>query len=291
MTMIVDPHEIQRLRYTPGQDLLARDFRDQAAFEEQLRWWHNRAMHGAFGIRYGLAVQAAGAELTVGPGLAYDALGRELVLPATRTLHLPSGAREPAVLVIQYRQYREEGGADLAWIPARRLRSTDGVPLARVTVDDGQASPDPKFHPPIARPIARPRLGHGSTVAGGTAWQVWNLGSPNSLILGLQVWIDTRAAGFTQPPCYFAWLQGGVETKLGNAGASFLLPFFPHVAQPGLTGFRFRVLTVAIGSLEQLAANRAAILARAKLQLSVCWLGIQMQNDQGMLPEVIHEHP
>jgi hypothetical protein len=84
VSTIVNPRELQRLRYTPGQDLLSRDFRDQGRFDEQLRWWHNRAMHGAFGVRAGLRVQpvetAPQPRVEVSPGLAYDSFGRELIL-------------------------------------------------------------------------------------------------------------------------------------------------------------------------------------------------------------------
>jgi hypothetical protein len=235
--------------------------------------------------------------------VAYDAFGRELILPARRTVRFPDGAPDagPQVLVIRF---REDGGlassgdlagacrgapaapgAGLAWVPESRLRPADGVPLAR-TGDVG--SLDPGFHPPAARPLARPRLGNGSTLAGGTAWEVWDLGT--RAFLGLQVPIDTRAAGFTQPPCYFAWLQGGVESRFNAAGPPFLLPWFPQLAEETLTGFRFRVLTFVWGDAQSLTQNRNLIIAHARLQLSVCWLGIQMRRDEELIPEVIHGH-
>lgn len=305
--MIADPHELQRLRYTPGQDLLSRDFRDQAAFDEQLRWWHNRALHGAFGVRYGLTVRlvSGASELTVeiDGGLAYDCFGRELILPAPRSLQVPTGPREiePRVLVIRYRgdggspsSHELAGvccggtaprGADLAWLPARRLRPADGVPLARVVYDRGEPSPDMEFHPPVARPLARPRLGRGGTVAGGTEWEIWDLGAKQGVVLGLQVSINTQAAGFTEPPCYFAWLQGGIESRPDADGRRFLLPLYSHIAAESLTGFSFRVLTFGTRDI------RNPILSSARRQLTVCWLGIQMRSDEDVLPEVIHGHP
>src|SRR6266571_1601325 len=45
--------DLERLRYWQGQMLRGRDFRDQLAIAAQLRWWHNRAIHHAFGIAYG----------------------------------------------------------------------------------------------------------------------------------------------------------------------------------------------------------------------------------------------
>ena len=45
--------ELQRLRYWQGQKLLSRDFRDQVSYESELRWWHNRALHNAYGQNSG----------------------------------------------------------------------------------------------------------------------------------------------------------------------------------------------------------------------------------------------
>ena len=46
------------------------------------------------------------------------------------------------------------------------------------------------------------------------------------------------------------------------------------------------VARCGIGSID----DRSLILAKARRQLSVCWLGIQMRNDEDVLPEVIHGH-
>jgi hypothetical protein len=307
--MIADPREIQRLRYQEGQDLLSRDFRDGARFEEQLRWWHNRAAHGVFGVRYGLGVTLSGQGVEVGGGLAYDCFGRELILPTDRELPVPTppGDGSDRILVIRFRE--GDGapspgelagvcfggpvprGAELAWIGPRRLRATDGVPLARVGFEGEVPILRDDFQAPAARPLARPRLGSGSTVAGGTAWEIWNLGR-QSLYLGLQVRIETRAAGFTEPPCCFAWLQGDIRVPVVAGGTTeTLLPLFPYVAEVTLTDFRFRILTFAAQTGSSTTLDPVGLLGRARQRLSVCWLGIQMRSDEHALPEVIHGHP
>lgn len=296
--MIADPHEIQRLRYAPGQDLLSRDFRDQEAFEAELRWWHNRALHGAFGVSYGLGVTNGGASLTVERGLAYDAFGRELILPVSRTLSTPADPGGPVFLVIRYREEESSPapgelagvcpgglpprGADLAWVPADRFRPTDGVPLARVPDSDDD---DQKFHPPVARALARPRIGHGSTVQAATPWTAWDLGRQ---LFGLKTEIDTRAAGFTQLPCYFAWVQGRIEVRNAPKEPPYILPVFPHIVKASPAGLTLGVLTFSLGESQSISTNRKQILASAQAELSVCWLGIQMQNEPESSPEVIH---
>ena len=307
---IVDPNEIQRLRYMPGQDLLSRDFRDQAAYEEQLRWWHNRSVHEAYGVRYGLevSVAAAAAEpaVEVTRGLAYDGFGRELILPAARTVRVPAGP-EPRLLVIRRRL---EGsacsaadlagvclgdpaprGADLAWLAAGELRPADGVPLARVIYSDGEPALDDNFHAPASRPLARPRLGRGSTVAGATAWRPWSFRlRPRFLAPGLEVRIDTRAAGFTRRPCYFAWLQGAIP--FGKTGV--YLPVFQWIerSEEDPRGFLFRLLFPIPLPVEgqATATLRRLLLLLAQRELSVCWLGIQMQADHPVQSEVTHGH-
>lgn len=313
MNTIVNPRELQRLRYTPDQDLLSRDFRDQSRFDEQLRWWHNRAMHRAFGVRYGLSVRpvpsAAEPQVEVDAGIAYDAFGREVFLLAPKNLQVPAGPDETQsrVLVIRYggnEGDRFSGGmgnsccsglapqqAELVWLQSQLLRPTDGVPLARVLYDDGEPRLDEAFHTPAARPLARPRLGSGSTVAGGTKWEIWDLGLKRSFLLALQVSLDTRAAGFTETPCYFAWVQGGLETRFDLEGPPLLLPLYTHLAAARVTGFRFRLLTFALSRRASSAAAENLLLSMARRQLTVCWLGIQMRSDQHALPEVTHGHP
>ena len=81
-------YEMQRLKYWQGQKLLSRDFRDQTSYEAQLRWWHNRALHNAYGVSYGFAVTLLDTRVRIDCGVAYDCYGRELVLQQPRELAL-----------------------------------------------------------------------------------------------------------------------------------------------------------------------------------------------------------
>jgi hypothetical protein len=306
----LDKRQLERLRYFPGQDLRACDFREQAAVEAQLRWWHNRAEHGAYGVRFGLQaapapVPGGGAPATVvvvQPGLAYDAFGRELVLgieaqvavPALPEIPggvaAPSGAA-PRVLTLRYAelapaaavpatepcegQAQTASTAELAWRAGDRLRPADGVPLARMTVQEGHLAWDVAFRQPLASPVVQPRFATGATLAGGTAWtsQTRAVDEGNLIQLGFRVWIDTRAAGFTRMPCYFAWRQGALD---GGSPSSTLL--LEHVGRVFLTGFYFHVLTASPSSPQsdvpaQVRAQAAA-LQLARQNLSVGWLAI-----------------
>src|SRR5262249_23851380 len=56
MASTPEQRDLERLRYWQGQMLRSRDFRDQAAQQAELRWWHNRALHNAYGVVAGLGV-------------------------------------------------------------------------------------------------------------------------------------------------------------------------------------------------------------------------------------------
>jgi hypothetical protein len=151
--------EIERLRYWQGQKLGSRDFRDQALIEAQLRWWHNRALHNAFGVSRGLQVTRvpdadAFTALSVARGLAYDCYGRELLLQTAREIQRPVTATPPPArmtLLLRYKETAEylskkemmASGAPAAcasspetavllWKSSSEVSLSDGVPLARL---------------------------------------------------------------------------------------------------------------------------------------------------------------
>jgi hypothetical protein len=95
-----------------------------------------------------------------------------------------------------------------------------------------------------ARALTRPRIGSGSTVPGDTSWDLWTeiildaAGQKVPADLGVQVTVDTSGAGFTETPCYFAWLQGTLWDQVH-------LNFFPvpivHIDRETYRRFRFRL--------------------------------------------------
>ncbi len=66
------------MRYFTGQVLSVDDLRAEQEYHRSMRYLHNR-LHGS-GVVSGLDVEVAGSDLHVGPGLAIDAAGREIVL-------------------------------------------------------------------------------------------------------------------------------------------------------------------------------------------------------------------
>lgn len=282
--------ELQRLRYWQGQTLKSRDFRDQLAVEAQLRWWHNRALHNAFGIVEGFEVEQNGEAAIIHRGLAYDCFGRELILTADVTFPLP--AESSMTLLARYQETRQFSRKDeiaacapnqalttehpeFFWKRTDEVEVRDGVPLAR--------RKNGNFKPvrPLARALARPRIASGTTIPGNTKWELWSepVGR-REMNLGFQVSIDASAAGFTEVPCYFAWQQGALWSPSMNSDF-FPVPF-EHIASPSTTDFIFRIWMPNLPVLDDETTNKEFVsrfpeFAR-KQELFICWLGIQPEN-------------
>lgn len=143
---------------------------------------------------------------------------------------------------------------ELFWARFDCNGTIDGVPLARVTfaadgaphLDNQSAEPKDRFVAPRARAISRPHLANGMTIPGNTPWELWtvdddagrrsNLSTTNAV--GMQTRIDTRAAGFTEVPSYFAWLQGSWL----DGEQSYAPLVFPGIAAATIDGFTFRLM-------------------------------------------------
>jgi len=102
---------LERFQYWQHQMLRADDFRAQHATYEQLRWWHNRSLHSAYGVRSGLTVNALvgvpDLTLEVACGIAHDCFGRELFLSAAALVRAPERKKDsdfPLLLLVRNRQ-------------------------------------------------------------------------------------------------------------------------------------------------------------------------------------------
>jgi hypothetical protein len=223
---------LRQLQYWQGQALRSRDFNYALDYAEQLRWWHNRGSHGAFGVGYGLAVDADG---TVHCGVAYDCFGRELVIPGNRKFP-PAVTGAAQYLAVTW----GVPSAQLAWISYAEASVTRGVLLARAK-DDG--SIDAVFHALRALPLSRARMSSGSTPPGNTPWE--EVKNVNGVTVGLRVRIDTTSAGFTKPPFYTVsavWTKGRNER---------FTPPYVVIDNPKEDGFTARLLLQGSGGQEK----------------------------------------
>lgn len=267
----------QRIGYFDGQLLTARDLEDDAAFESRFRQLHVRALHNTWGVALGYAVKRVASNLVeVGPGIAYDCRGREII--SARTLNVgppPAPAQSQAgswyfdlALRARKREADESGQVQAclggafnpreerpAWrwrfagdassaegVPpaqAEAMRLGDEIPLARFVVTQEGTIGAPDFSVRRnAQGLVRPHVA-GAQVEGQLAFTASQA--------AYSLTVDTAAAGFSQTPYYFArltlprLLDAAAEDAEIAALLQGLLGPFVTVRNPQRTSFQLDV--------------------------------------------------
>jgi hypothetical protein len=90
MRMIEETRFVERLKFFDGQRLFAADLQGLETFNREMRWLHNQSLHQP-GIGRGYAISGAKGDrqVTIGPGYAIDADGREIVLTRQQVIQVP----------------------------------------------------------------------------------------------------------------------------------------------------------------------------------------------------------
>jgi hypothetical protein len=255
-------------------------------------------LHNAFGVVEGMTVQLQANAALVDPGLAYDSRGRGLILQQPRILTFPrtSGSTPTAwLLLARYKntsEYPKRSSFDpgclsnlflespeFLWKQEKEWTPQDGVPLTSITIAASVVTANAEFVKPREHGLARHRVVTGRTLQGGTDWQPWNLTvAGKSVPLGFQVKIDTSQSGFTQAPCYFAWLQ---RVASNAPEAQFLAAPFEHITDESFKGFTFRLwlppLLMPAAEAQTIHKVNSEFAARldARRQLYVSWMAIE----------------
>jgi hypothetical protein len=224
--------ELARVRYWQGQLLASGDLQTQLATDEELRQLHNRTVHRAYGIAIGLGATLESGAIQLTCGMAYDCAGRGLIIDQDRIVSLPASIIGPMTLVLSFNPAAADGIA-LSWVSSRQIQPNAQVAIVRVIPNAGSVEIDPAFRPIIARPLARPQLATGTTVPGQTSWRPWTI---DGVEIGVQVEIDTSAAGYTTTPHYFA------QAVPGQPSADFVPAWFTSIADPAAEGFTLQLM-------------------------------------------------
>ena len=295
-----DPIDLQRLRYEQGQQLRSRDRNDQVAIEAQLRAWHNRAMHNAFGVVEGFHVEFQAQSVIVKPGLAYDVRGRELILQRRRTINFPRTSTTENSVWLLLARFKETSeypkrsqsssvcfdrqdnlwleSPEFLWKQQHQWRPDLGVPIARITVTAGTITPDNEFVLFRARGLTRGLVFASQSHPGNTTWEPWTLALPGVITsLGFQTKVDTSQAGFTQVPCYFASLQ---LAPLNPQQPPALVVPVGHVTSEAVNSFTFRLWFPQLfmpgeSAQQNLSINKEFLKFNARSRFYVSWIGIQ----------------
>ena len=282
---------IERPAYFDGQRLGADDLTAAADYTRVLRQLHNRALHG-WGLVTGLGVSGARGERSVhvGPGLALDCAGRELLLPTPRDVPVPPVSEESqwflTISSVPEDQLRPdedrlgvcgtEGAVRLVdtplvgWLSASgkngaEMRPGLDVILGEVTLANCKLGDDVNLDARQELASEQPYLAAGSTEADTTAWTKWPASGKQ---LGVMTTVSTAEAGFRSTPSYQARLAG--TRQKGN----ILFDGPTHVEAAGASSFAFCVDLRLAGDT---TVSRAKSDALRELGWRVVWMGVELQ--------------
>lgn len=286
---------LHRIAYHEGQLLTARDLRDDAAYESRLRGLHVRGQHNTWGVALGFAVSRRDDRFVqVGPGMAYDALGREILSARTFTVGMPVVPKTDAAgfwfdLVIGYRHLSElpdaacsNGEERPAWrwclageaapgaaAPglSRDVRLGEDIPLVRCLVTAGARlgeALDFSFRRE-AQGMVRPHIASGHLLATVTFDEAQR---------AFTTVVNTSAGGFSQQPAYFARVS--IPSLTGpEVETSGPLGPFVSIRNPGRTSFALDVRTAVSGPGPIGIVGIASAVGRLQAQVEVDWMGIE----------------
>jgi hypothetical protein len=298
--------DVERPLFFDGERLAAADLKAAQEYHQQMRWLHNRSLH-SWGIVLGLEVSATRGdrELKVQSGFALDCLGRELILGEPAVMPVPpavgaNGQPEAFSLTISYQEDDRldpsetetgvcgTGGAtrlpEVARLRIQSLRDTDpsiayrsglDVVLASIRVQNCKlAEPPSAAERRDAQPADRPYVATGLAAPPACRWNALQVAGDT---VGLQMAVDTSAAGFGSTPAYTAQVIG--ERRLADGGG--VVDGLADVAGATPTGFTLRFLMPRSLQAGGTALNPASVFvdpvaAIEGLGWSVAWVGIEV---------------
>jgi hypothetical protein len=226
---------LERITFFDGQRLTAEDLTALQTANRDLRWLHNRSLHG-WGIGAGFSVtgNTGDTSVQIGPGYAIDCQGREIILttPVTKSVPAVASASDGVspvsyYLVASYLDDSDQSvlqkragvclpsgtvrlteSPELDWIAQPQLDTTTMVVLAQISVLNCQLnSPVNLAVRRYARTSSQPYIAAGETETAVTPWQVW-IPTGQTSAVGLYCTVDTSSANFHTTPSYVAHVMG-----------------------------------------------------------------------------------
>jgi hypothetical protein len=264
MTQVAPP----RIDWGDRQQLAGRDLRAAEAFLDARRARHMRGAHRTWGVALGLDLLVAGTPpvVIVGPGLAYDARGRELLVQRPTPVAGSAAAlaaKQPVAVALRSIGERCIPGAR-ARVPDERVPLVLGldVPLGRVDPTTGEA--DQRGRPHVAT-LAAPRVRSGLVGVGGV--------QATRVLDHLRARVDTSQAGFETTPWYV------VEAIVGP-GAAHMVQILLAVTAATPTDFIVQVRRSAAAAA---ALTALSVPNRGGLPFALAWIGVEPAPSAGLL--------
>jgi hypothetical protein len=272
---------VERSQFFNGQRLFASDLQELEAFSREMRWLHNQSLHQpGIGSGYVPTGKKGGREITIGPGYALDAFGREIVLTQTHTEPVPPVASDDNGQPVWYDlTVSYPSDSDLKPSETRegiclprgavRLREEPVFCWVRLSLDDnGQVQPADyrlaqQLHDGLKIVVARAevfncqlerdlctaqrRNARPATQPyiacdhSSPTWKMWKLSGPDETEIGFQTSIDTSKAKFKVTPCYLARLEDAKPPTPQEEGFSLIRALLTlRIENPSVNGFDLR---------------------------------------------------
>lgn len=297
----VDIPDLERITFFSGQRLTAADVTALQQTLRELRWLHNRSLHGwGIGIGFGVTGERGDSQVTIEPGYGVDCLGREVILTERQVRDVPAvagaagGGEAVFYLVAAYQPdadqrvterrpgvCRPEGTVRLAeeplldWRRPDQLREGLELLLAQAWVHGCRLSrPVSLAVRRHARPSDQPYIAAGQTDSEATSWQAWTVAGK---VVGLAVEVDTKGARFRSVPRYVAHVVG--DRYLGAAPGPLLAVGLPGVVNATRDGFTLQVLlpktAAALVNPPALLHATTGPAAAQALGWHVVWMGVE----------------
>ena len=290
---------LKRIEFFAGQRLTAQDLTDVQDANRQLRWLHNRSLHGwGIGIGYGVTGEAGDTSVAIAPGYAIDCLGRELILTALVTMPVPAvagvssgtGTVTPATffLTISYLddafQATEESrpgvclhggtvrlteGPLIQWQQLKDIQDGMNVILAEATVLNCQ------LNAPLgldvrrnALPSNQPYINAGQVPPAAITW--------TPVVGGIAAFVDTSTAKFAATPAYFAHAMGSRRISVSPTLA-YSLVTVPLIESALPNGFVLQIVLLMFNNFNQVVAVDAKDIPSLIpfLNWTIVWMGIE----------------
>ena len=247
---------IDRVRFDPGQRLDAADLRDAVGGELRRQEIHVVAAHRTWGIALGLRVRSSATGALVLPGVAFDALGRAIVVTRIDAAHVSEqlGKQPVLALVVSF----DDGCAPRPrFVEPADVRPGLDVILARFGLTQGALGRADLTARKGASSLGPPRIGGGS------------MSIPVAITSATEPFtttIDTSTAGFRDVPSYVVTptIDDATVSTIANAGA---IGPFVSVGAGDDHGFPLDVCV----SRTQSGGSAVSL----SFQLDVTWLGVE----------------
>ena len=289
---------LKRLAYFSGQRLTAADLTDADEAAREMRWLHNRSLHG-WGVATGFQVSGSRGDraVTVSPGYGIDCLGREIILSRETVENVPAvnsrGAEVLYYVVASWlddsreRVLESRAGACsgkgavrlsdeplIAWRSPAALQEGLELILSEVWIQNCQISRAPSAASRRnVKPSQQPYISSGQTDPDNTIWSLWISGQQ---VIGVQTDVDTSDARFGSAPQYFARMGG--DRHLPAPPGPLLAVGFAAAVNPRSDGFTLRVMFPPGAGIVNppVLHNLAQAQQVAKLlNWHVVWMGIE----------------